>query len=194
MKPVPIEQRKGFVFTGRLVNLKRVDRIIGIYSRLSREIRQENALYIVGDGYCRNQLEDQVKFLKLDSQVIFMGNQPNEDIMKIVSTKKILLMASTTEGFPTSVAEAFSVGVPVVTTDVGSVSSVVVNNDNGFCITKDFEDSEYLKCIEAVLNDYARFADSAFDNARLFNAESVTKGIIEDINKELAGLKSSYNS
>lgn len=189
VKPVSIEQRKGFVFTGRLVNLKRVDRIIGVYSQLSQEIRHDNPLYIVGDGYCRSQLEEQVKTLGLEGEVVFMGNQPNKDMMKIVSTKKILLMASTTEGFPTSIAEAFSVGVPAISTNVGSVNSVVVNNENGFYVSKDFKDSEYSNCIKAILDDYARFVNSALDCAKLFNAEKVTKGVIDDINGLLSNKK-----
>lgn len=189
VEPEPIENRKGFVYTGRLVNLKRVDRIIGVYAQLSKEIRQGNPLYIVGDGYCRNKLEEQVKSLGLDDQVIFMGNQPNEDIMKIVSTKKILLMASTTEGFPTSIAEAFSVGVPVISTDVGSVTSVVVNNENGFYVQKDFEDTDYVNCIKLILNDYSRFANAAFNCAKLFNAEEVTMNVIDDIKRLLKNKK-----
>lgn len=185
VNPAPIDQRKGFVFTGRLVTLKRVDRIIEVYSQLSKEIRQENFLYIVGDGYCRNQLEEQVKSLGLDDQVIFMGNQPNEDMMRIVSTKKILVMASTTEGFPTSIAEAFSVGVPVISTDVGSVASVVINNENGFIVPKDFDNMDYVRCIESIIDNYVRFANAAINCAHLFNAERVTKNVIKNIDELL---------
>lgn len=185
VKPIPIEHRKGFVFTGRLVKLKRVDRIIGVYSQLSQKIRQENPLYIVGDGYCRSQLEEQVKLLGLDGEVVFMGNQPNKDMMKIVSTKKILLMASTTEGFPTSIAEAFSVGVPVISTDVGSVTTVVENVGNGYYLPKNFVDADYVDCIDRILSDYSYFVQGALKSAKFFNAEKVTNEVIEDIKKML---------
>lgn len=181
VEPVPIDQRKGFVFTGRLVALKRVERLIGIYAKLPDSIRKDNPFYIIGDGYCRNALELMVESYKLSDQVLFLGNMPNEHIMKEVSTKKLLLMASTTEGFPTSIAEAFSVGVPAISTAVGSVATVVKNGVNGYYLHKDFDDMDYVKCIENVLVDYPHFVQGALESAKLFNAERVTRGVIEDI-------------
>lgn len=183
VKAVPIEQRKGFVFTGRLVTLKRVDRLINIYAKLPELIRKENPFYIIGDGYCRESLELMVESNNLSGQVIFLGNIPNNLIMKEVSTKRILLMASTTEGFPTSIAEAFSVGVPAISTAVGSVTTVVENGVNGYYVTKDFDDADYVTCIKKVLADYPHFVQGALDRAILFNAERVTKGVIDDLNK-----------
>lgn len=185
VKPLPIDQRKGFIFTGRLVNLKRVNRIIDIYSKLPKDIQDKNPLYIAGDGYCREALEQQAKELGLTDKVFFLGSVPNTDIMKTVASKRLLLMASTTEGFPTSIAEAFSLGVPAVSTNVGSVASVVENDVNGFYVGKEFDDDEYVKCIMTILNDYGRFSEGALKCAELFNAERVTKGVIADINEQL---------
>lgn len=185
VKPVAIEHRRGLVFTGRLVPLKRVDRLIKIYAQLPESIRMDNPFYIIGDGYCREALEQIVGSCELSGQVIFLGNMPNDRIMKEVSTKRLLLMASTTEGFPTSIAEAFSVGVPVVSTAVGSVTSVVENGGNGYYLPKDFKDSDYIKCIINILADYSHFVQGAQENARLFNAERVTKGVIDDIKNML---------
>ena len=192
--PLPIEQRKGFVFTGRLVNLKRVNRIIDIYSKLPKYIQDENPLYIAGDGYCQETLVQQARDLGLANKVIFLGRVPNKEIMKTVASKKLLLMASTTEGFPTSIAEAFSLGIPAVSTNVGSVASVVENNVNGFYVSKDFDDKEYIKCIETIINDYARFSKGALKCAELFNAERVTKGVIADINEILNEQTSKRNA
>ena len=185
VKPLPTENRKGFVFTGRLVNLKRVDRLIKIYAKLPETVRVENPFYIVGDGYCREELETLVESLDMKNQVIFMGAKPNNEMMSIVSSKRILLMASTTEGFPTSIAEAFSVGVPAISTAVGSVATVVENDVNGFFVSKEFDDNEYINHIITILDDYTRFANGALKTAELFNAERVTKGVIDDINNLL---------
>lgn len=181
VKPLPVEKRKGFVFTGRLVHLKRVDRLIEIYSKLPKSIIMENPFYIVGDGYCRGELESLVDSLDLKKSVIFMGAKPNTEMMNIVSTKRLLLMASTTEGFPTSIAEAFTVGVPAISTAVGSVTTVVENGINGFYVSKEFDDNEYISHIITILDDYSRFASGALASAKLFNAERVTKSMIEDI-------------
>lgn len=44
----------------------------------------------------------------------------------------IFLMTSQREGGPTSVLEAMLFNVPIVSTDVGVISEVIVNNENGF--------------------------------------------------------------
>lgn len=183
VKPLPLEKRKGLVFTGRLVDLKRVNRLIDIYSKLPEEIRKDNPFYIIGDGYDRPMLENQVLDLGLDEQVEFVGSLPNSEMMKAVSDKRLLLMASTTEGFPTSIAEAFSVGVPAISTDVGSVTSVLTDNVNGFILPKEFNDDDYVKDIEIVLKNYDRFAQAALESSKVFNAERVTKGVINDLIK-----------
>lgn len=181
VEPVPIEQRKGFVFTGRLVTLKRVDRLIQIYAKLPESIRQDNPFYIIGDGYCRESLEMQTKKLGIENEVVFMGIMPNNQIMKEVSTKRLLLMASTSEGFPTSIAEAFSVGIPAISTAVGSVTTVLENGVNGYYLHKDFDDIDYTECIMNVLTEYPNFVKGALKSAKLFNAERVTKGVVDDI-------------
>lgn len=186
IKPLPMDQRKGFIFTGRLVALKRVDRLIQIYAKLPEEIRKEDPFYIIGDGECRQELELLAESYSLQKDVVFLGAMPNAEIMKNVASKRLLLMASTTEGFPTSIAEAFSVGVPAISTAVGSVDTVVENGKNGFYVPKEFKDEEYISCIKRILDDYSHYAEGALETAKLFNAERVTKGVIEDVKQMLS--------
>lgn len=72
-------------------------------------------------------------------------------------------------------------GLPAISTAVGSVESVLKNNVNGFTLPKDFDDNEYVKYIEIILNDYERFSVAALESAKLFNAERVTNGVIADM-------------
>ncbi len=181
VKPIPIKQRKGFVFTGRLVDLKRVDRLINIYVKLPENIKMDNPLYIVGDGSCRDKLQQQAIDLGVKDQVIFLGSLPNSEMMKTVADKRLLLMASTTEGFPTSIAEAFSVAVPAISTAVGSVASVMKDNVNGFMLPKEFDDNVYVEYIKNILSDYERFSKAAYETSKLFNAENVTKEVVKDL-------------
>ena len=92
-------------------------------------------------------------------------------------------MASTREGMPTAIAEALTVGVPVVSTEVGDIKSVIKNGENGFLLSPDFSDEDYVDAISAILNDYETFSRNALATSKLFNAEQVSKGIIEDINQ-----------
>lgn len=161
--------------------MKNVDRLIRIYSILPESLRKDLPFYIAGDGEMMQALKDQVDLLGLSDQVIFLGLISNTEMMEIDSTKQILLMASSTEGFPTAIAEAFSVGVPVISTAVGDIPSILRNNEQGFLFPLDFRDEDYANAIVEILNDYDRFSKAALKSSTLFNKSTITNEVIADI-------------
>lgn len=182
----PYDERSGFIFAGRLELIKNVDRLITIYSKLPKEIQDENNFFIAGFGTQEEKLKNLVANLQLTGKVHFLGNLPNAKLVETDSTKKILIMASTQEGLPTAIAEALSVGVPVISTNPGDIGIVLKNNYNGFIFPLDFEDEDYVKAIKTVLSDYDRFAKAAKQSSEIFNGETITKSVIKDINQVLS--------
>lgn len=181
----PFEERHGFIFAGRLELIKNVDRLIRIYSKIPKQIRDENHFYIAGFGTQEEKLRSLVEELEMNDYVHFLGNLPNAKLVEEDSTKKILIMASTQEGLPTAIAEALSVGVPVVSTNPGDIGIVLENGYNGFIFPLEFRDEDYIASIEKILTDYARYSANALESAKIFNAETISKGVIADINKVL---------
>lgn len=181
VKPLPIDKRRGFIFAGRLESMKNVDRLIRIYGMLPEIVRQENPFYIAGFGTQEESLRLEVRELGLENQVIFLGKVDNTKMLETDANKKILLMASSTEGMPTAIAEAFSVGIPVVSTAVGDIPSVVKDGTHGRLFSLDFKDEEYVAAIMDVLNNYESYSRAAYSQAKLFNREVITKGVIRDI-------------
>jgi glycosyltransferase involved in cell wall biosynthesis len=175
--------RSGFIFSGRLENVKNIDRLIRIYANLPECVQNENLFYIAGTGTLASALKKQVTSLGLSDRIIFLGELKNEDMIEANSTKKILLMASSLEGMPMAIAEALSVGIPVVSTDVGDIARIIRNQENGFLLPLDYEDEEYLHCINSILSDYTRFADNAFATSEVFRSEKVASSLISDINQ-----------
>jgi glycosyltransferase involved in cell wall biosynthesis len=178
--------RSGFIFSGRLEKIKNIDRLIRIYSQLSPAIQAENPLYIAGMGTQEIILKDLVKELNLDGKVIFLGNLPNDQLIEADSTKKILVMASSQEGLPMAIAEALSVGIPVISTDTGDIKRILKSNENGFLLPLEFDDKEYVRSIETILADYNRFSQNALESSRLFQAGSIARDLITDINNVVA--------
>jgi glycosyltransferase involved in cell wall biosynthesis len=173
--------RKGFIFSGRLEKMKNIDRIIRVYASLDSSIRQEHPLYIAGTGTQETALKKLSKDLQLNGQVVFLGNLKNEDLIEADSSKKILLMASSFEGFPMAIAEAFSLGVPVVSTAVGDISRFVRHDQNGILLPVEFLEEEYANGIVSILNDYERFASNALASSKPFSAEKITAELTGDI-------------
>ena len=179
------EIRSGYIFSGRLEKIKNIDRLIEIYSKLPETLQGKNPFYIAGIGTQEVVLKKLVSSLGLEGKVIFLGDLKNDKMVETDSTKKIMIMASTQEGMPMAIAEALSVGVPVISTDTGDIARIIKSNENGFLLPLTFNDEEYIYCIHKILDDYERFSKNALASAEIFRSETIAAGLIHDINSKI---------
>lgn len=86
---------------------------------------------IVGDGYGDEleQAKRDVAALGLEHTVYFTGHRT--DLTHIYVSFDLFLMTSLTEGLPNTALEAMAMELPVVSTEVGGVSELVVAQENG---------------------------------------------------------------
>jgi glycosyltransferase involved in cell wall biosynthesis len=106
------------VWLGRFTEVKRPDRVIEI-ARLLPEAR----FVMAGGG---EMLDDLKKIAP--SNVTFVGFQDKNEMWSIAD---VALCTSDSEGMPLALIEAQMAGVPVVSTDVGSVSEIVMDGVTG---------------------------------------------------------------
>ena len=185
VKPTPIESRVGFIFAGRLEERKHIDRLIRIYAKTPSEIQERHHFYIAGYGSQEQALKELVHQLNLEDKIHFTGGLSNKELITEDSKRKILLMASEKEGLPNVIAEAFSVGVPVVSTNAGDISRVLRSGYNGYLLPLEFTDEEYIDAIKKVLINYEELATNALKSSVVFNAQTIAESLIDDINKTL---------
>jgi N-acetylgalactosamine-N,N'-diacetylbacillosaminyl-diphospho-undecaprenol 4-alpha-N-acetylgalactosaminyltransferase len=106
------ESRFNFITVGRLHPQKN-------HKILLEAIKELDAnLYIIGEGYLKNQLLEQIQALSLQNRVFLLGNQTNP--FKYLKQADCFLFSSNYEGFPNVVLEALTVGLPVISTDCNS--------------------------------------------------------------------------
>ncbi len=123
---------------GRVVPVKAPLRIIEV----AKECVQRGLkihFVLVGEGPLLVELKTLANEMKLPMD--FLGWQ--SDIEKILSFSDLVLLTSENEGTPVALIQAQMAGVPVLTTDVGSASEVVINGKSGFCLkysARDFAD------------------------------------------------------
>jgi len=89
---------------------------------------------IVGDGPERARLEREAGSLGLGDHVAFLGAR--EDTPELYRAMDVAVLSShpVIETFPMALIEAQASGVPVVSTDVGSVRDVVAEGESGFIV------------------------------------------------------------
>ena len=104
------------IAVGRLIDIKRHDFIIRSFSNLKN---QNIDLVIVGSGPLKMELEKLSENLNIKEKVHFMGQVGNP--FPLMKNAKLLVHASSTEGFGMVVAEALVLGKTVVG----------IQNDNG---------------------------------------------------------------
>src|SRR6266545_2604391 len=86
-------------------------------------------LVLVGDGPERPAIEAIIREGNLGDRVRLLGTR--HDVPRLLTGADTLLLTSVSEGIPLTVIEAMATGVPVVSTDVGSVADVVSHEVTG---------------------------------------------------------------
>lgn len=113
-----------YVFVGRLAPVKRVDRIIRAYSAYRKSAPQDSSeLWILGTGPEEKQLRGLTRNLPGAEGIKFFGFR--EDVGELMAQCDVLVLASASEGVPTVLLQAFSLGLKVMTTSVGGIPEVI---------------------------------------------------------------------
>jgi glycosyltransferase involved in cell wall biosynthesis len=108
-----------------------------------------------GDDYL-NQLKDNVKELNLESNTEFLGNLTQIKIKELMNRSKLLIHTSHFETFGLVAIEANAMGVPVLTTNQGSLSEIIENNVNGY-LAEELINSRVNNFVKNLLHDDKQF-------------------------------------
>lgn len=141
------------VSCSRLSEVKRVDYIIKIIEKV--ESNGKRILWThIGDGKLRKKLEIEAHRRLSHNSYKFVGNKTNSEVMKFYQENPVdlFLNVSSSEGLPVSIMESMSFGIPVIATDVGGTSEIVLDNITGYLINENFD-------IDSVANVICNFID-----------------------------------
>lgn len=140
---VPEENRENqFVFAGRLDKLKGIDILFEAWKRMGDTAPK---LVVCGTGPMKEWCDN---FIKENTVNIEMrGLMPNNQVLSYMANSKGLVLPTRWyEGFPMSIVEAFSVGTPVLCSNLGNAGSVVEEGHNGY----KFEPDSVNEIVQAV--------------------------------------------
>jgi L-malate glycosyltransferase len=128
---LPPERR----FVTLVANLRHAVKDHPTFLRAARRIRAavpDTAFVIAGEGELAPLMQDLAEHLGLGSDVFFLG--PCDAIGELLAISDVCALSSRAEGLSNAVLEYMAAARPVVATDVGGVSEVVVEGETGFLV------------------------------------------------------------
>ena len=146
-------------------------------------------LLVVGDGPGRENLQQQAADLGISERMVMPGNQ-NDVVPWLAALDVFALPSYANEGVPQAIMQAMAMGLPVISTPVGSIPEIVADGETGLLVPP--RDTEALRSALARLAGdpdlCRRLGDAAAGQAGERFAESLMLDRMEAIFRQvLAG-------
>ncbi len=136
-----LKDKKIILFLSRINWIKGLDLLIPAFAQLHSEMKEVHLIIAGkddGDGY-ENKVKEWVKKYNLNDSVTFTGLVTGKDKLILLYGSDIFVLPSYSEGLPTAVLEAMSVGLPIVITDKCGITDEVVSNNTGLIVQTNIE-------------------------------------------------------
>lgn len=125
---------KYLLFLGRLAEVKDIPFLFEMFKEFL--VNNPNIkLIIAGAGELEKKLQELTNKFH-PNKPIFLGSISSDKVPSLIASANMVLLCSKHEASPTVIKEALSCGVPVITSKVGDVQDLVVENKNGFVVEK----------------------------------------------------------
>ena len=179
-----IERENIFLSIGRIQEQKGQMETINFLDNF-RKVENNFKCYFVGGPSGKSGeeylqiLKDTVKNLSLESHVEFLDNLPQIKIKELLNKSKLLIHTSKFETFGLVAAEANAMGVPVLTTNKGSLLEIIEDNLNGYC-SDSLIDARVNKFVQDMLNDNKKFDEimlKCIEKSKKYNWISTAKEV-----------------
>jgi glycosyltransferase involved in cell wall biosynthesis len=128
-----------FVCVARLAPQKGLPLLIAACERL-RTAGAAFTLTIIGDGELREELDVQIRKLKVDDRISVAGTCTSAEIRQHLLRARAFVLPSFAEGLPVVIMEALALARPVVTTAIAGIPELV-DSECGWVIPAGSEDA-----------------------------------------------------
>ena len=144
----------------RQVAAKGVDLLLRAIPRVSA-LAPSARFLIAGDGPNLNEYVELARSLGVEDKVVFLGRC--NSMPEFYASLNTFVLPSRDEGLPIALLEAMASARMVIATEVGSVSSVIRDQENGLLIPPDNLEALSLAMLSVVSNrdHLSRFGDAA---------------------------------
>jgi glycosyltransferase involved in cell wall biosynthesis len=161
------------IAVGRLIPKKGFSDLIrtcALLARRGKSFRCE----IIGEGAVENDLRDKIEQLGLQHCVILAGAKPQSQLRRCLAAANVFALPSVVDpeggmdNLPTVIMEAMATGLPVVSTNIGGIPEMVIENETGFLVQAG-DAVAMAEAIHEIIGDPSvaqRLGQSGYERAR----------------------------
>ena len=125
-------------------------------------------LYLVGDGYQKEEITNLVNKLSLQNNIVLTGYKNQKELEKYYLNSSLYVMTSYSEAFGIVLLEAMSYGVPCIAFDSAEGAKEIINESKGVII----EDRNLDKMADTIINlitDKKKLLDMQKNDTKVIN-------------------------
>jgi len=167
--------RKLLLAVGRLSTEKQFDLLIGVFKSLTSR-HPDWDLVILGEGYLRSTLEEQVQQQGLENRVYLPGRVGN--VGDWYDHADLFVLSSRFEGFPNALVESMAYGLPAVCFDCDTGPRDIIRHEVDGLLIPQGDEVGLTTALDRLMGDAAlrhRFAERAVEVCERFATELVAE-------------------
>ena len=135
-----------FLYVGQLEEHKGILFLIECLQGLNEDYE----LLIVGLGSKEKEI---ISYAEKNSKIKFLGKKENKDVLELYKKASLTIVPSLCyENSPTVIYESFIAGTPVLASNIGGVSELVVEGENGYTFNPG-DKEDFLKKLKIIFSD-----------------------------------------
>ena len=141
------KKEKVFVTAGRLMPQKNQEMMINAFHEVVKKY-PDYRLIIYGEGPGREKLEQLVKELEMEQNILLPGS--TKELHDQLKSAEGFLLSSDYEGMPNALIEAMCIGLPCISTKVSGATDLIIDHENGI-LTEVNDKEAFVKAILEVI-------------------------------------------
>ncbi len=172
LKPnLPRKFRKRFVFISGVIKEKGIEEIL----KAARELDESYTIEIYGALFNNEYTEEDFE----NEKVPYKGALQAEEVIPTLNEFDVLLLPSYKEGYPGIILEAYSIGLPVIATNLKGISEIVDEYKTGVLI----DPQNVQQLIDAIKYfdnvNYIKMSNNAYKKFDLFRSDNRSQEFIK---------------
>jgi len=175
---IPYEPKiynKKFAFISLVRKEKGVDELLEVSNKLDDSF----TIDIYGPVFNKKYTEEYFK----DYKANYKGPLDPKEVFQKLKEYDVIVLPSYQEGYPGIFIEAFSCGIPVLTTTLPPVMEIVKHQENGILVEPKNVDSLYNGFLSFNNKNYQEMSKKAYDSFEMFDSFKQTQKMVNNINE-----------